>query len=236
MNEQMVGSEEIDIDFKDTVRFVARKWWILALAGIAAGVLMYVYVTIFGVVTYKSATSMCMLPQIDGSEESLSAELDAGASLIGDYMMIARSQAVLEEVSRRLQEQENITYTYDSLHEMTEVSKNASRVIVLNVVGENSEDVYWITSIWGEVAAETLSKLTDTMYVSVVNQAWPSWVIDAPSVSQDVFAAVLGGVFGAMIILVIIYMFDDKVKTAEDVSRYFGLPTLAVIPGEKESK
>lgn len=52
----------------------------------------------------------------------------------------------------------------------------------------------------------------------------------SPSVGRN---TVLGGMLGVLIvagIAVVTYLMNDTVQTAEDVERYLGLSTLAVIP------
>ena len=54
----------------------------------------------------------------------------------------------------------------------------------------------------------------------------------APSMKKNVVIAALLGLFATMAVIVIQYILDDSIKTAEDVEKYLQLNTLASIPLE----
>ena len=79
----------------------------------------------------------------------------------------------------------------------------------------------------------------DIEAVNVVETAFLPTQKSGPNVKTITF---LGGVLGVLAIVAVViieYLMDDTIKTADDVEKYLGLSILAMIPlseGEKQSK
>ena len=81
-----------------------------------------------------------------------------------------------------------------------------------------------------EAAAVHIGNVMETEAVNVVETANLPTYKASPSVGKN---TVMGGMVGVLIVAavtIILYLTNDTVKTAEDVERYLGLSTLAVIP------
>ena len=88
-----------------------------------------------------------------------------------------------------------------------------------------------------EVASSHIQNVMDIEAVNVVEPANMPTIKAGPSVTKW---TLLGGIAGVLIICISIfaqYAMDDTIKSSEDVEKYLGLSTLALIPvvsdGEK---
>jgi capsular polysaccharide biosynthesis protein len=71
---------------------------------------------------------------------------------------------------------------------------------------------------------------------NIVEEGVASNVPISPSVFKNsLISGMLGGVLSIVIIL-IIYILDDTIKTSDDIEKYLGLNTLAEIPLAKDAK
>ena len=50
---------------------------------------------------------------------------------------------------------------------------------------------------------------------------------------KNTLLGVLGGAFLAVVIIIVHYLMNDSIKTAEDIEKYLGLNNLAIIPMEQ---
>ena len=89
------------------------------------------------------------------------------------------------------------------------------------------------------VSASHIKSVMDIEAVNVVDEANLPLSPAAPSITKYTVLAVAIGIVLSAIIIVICYLLDDTIKSSEDIEKYLGLSTLALIPlntGEELSK
>ena len=90
-----------------------------------------------------------------------------------------------------------------------------------------------------EAATVHIQNVMDIEAVNVVETADLPTAKSGPAVGR---MTVLGGAFGVFLVAAVVVMtvlFNDRIRTTEDVERYLNLSTLAVIPlneGERKKK
>ena len=60
----------------------------------------------------------------------------------------------------------------------------------------------------------------------------------SPSLKKNCALGLLAGLVLAMAVITILYLLDDTIKTEDDIEKYLGMTTLAVLPynGRKQQK
>ena len=89
------------------------------------------------------------------------------------------------------------------------------------------------------VSANHIKSVMDIEAVNVVDEANLPLSPAAPSITKYTALAAAIGIVLSAIIIVICYLLDDTIKSSEDIEKYLGLSTLALIPlntGEELSK
>ena len=147
--------------------------------------------------------------------------------LTKDYPELIKSRFVLEAVINEL----SLPFTYEGLNGMVSVSAPAdTRVISITVTDADPVRAMDIANEVRETAAVHIGNVMETEAVNVVETANLPTYKSSPSIGKN---TVMGGMAGVLIVAavtIILYLTNDTVKTAEDVERYLGLSTLAVIP------
>ena len=117
-----------------------------------------------------------------------------------------------------------------------------TRIVYITVKDPSPIRAQEIADSIREIASEHIKEVTDVEAVNVVDTANLPENPSEPSVKKwTLLGAALGLVLCAAVI-VVRYMLDDTIKSAEDVENYLGLSTLALIPllqgesGEKKKK
>lgn len=176
--------------------------------------------------TYQSTAK---LYAVTASEDAVInvADLNIGQALTKDYEELIFSYPVMEEVIDKL----GLNLTAGQLSSMIEI--------------ENPEDtrVLRITTTAGD--AKTAQKITNTLLESLRTYLPRAMSTTKPNIVQRgklepnrvgpnyIKYLLLGGAIFAgiyCIILIIRFLFDDTLKTAEDIENEFGFAPLTVIP------
>ena len=219
------AQQEDTIDLKQLFLELLSRWWILVLA------------FVIGAAAYGAYTFMFITPQYEGSamiyvySKSTSitslTDLQIGSQLTSDFTIIAKTREVIEQVIDDL----SLNTTYEKLQKKITINNpDSSRVLEIVVTDPNPDRAADIANDMASVLSKRIAEVTNTDEPSIVQKAVSIDKKVSPSYAKN---CLLGGLvlfLVAAIIIIAIYLLDDTIKTEEDVKKYLGLNTLAMIP------
>lgn len=220
-------NEELTIDLAELFSVLWSKIYLIILVGLIAALAAFAGTKIFITPEYTSSTSMYMLTRSQSGGTITSSDLQTGTQLTQDYMEMVKSRSVLEQVISVL----NLDMSTQELSSsVTTENKTNTRILTISVSNEDPELVQEIAN----TLRETVSvKIREIMEIDAVNTIEEANLPSAPSSPNVMRNTMLGGILGVLItagILVIIFLFDDTIKTPDDVEHYLGLNVLTSIP------
>lgn len=227
-------SDEMEIDLGEIFLVLVGKLPQMIAVGLFTALLAFLVSKFVITPTYQSTTKVYILNKQENSNVTYS-DLQMGTQLTKDYAELIRSRFVLEEVIQQM----GLDTTYESLKNKVSVTTPSdTRIISITVSDHNPAQAMKIANAIREAAALHITNVMNIEAVNVAETADMPTVKAAPQVSK---IAILGGLAGALVVAaisIILYLVDDTIKTSEDVERYLGLSTLAMIPlaeGDKKA-
>ncbi len=224
--------DEIEIDLKEIFWILKKKLWLIILAAIIGMGITGSYSYFMIKPTYSSTS----LIYIDSGSSSLSgkisslADLQIGEALTADYSVIIKSRPVLEEVITNL----GLNTTYKQLSNLISVSSPSdTRMLRITVTAGDPQTAARIVNELDEVCIWRIQELVSSVVPQIVEEGVEEPNKVSPSNTKN---ALLGGFAGAFIIIAIYVLkmiFNDTIKTDEDIEKYIGLPVLSEIPLER---
>lgn len=229
-------NEELTIDLAELFSVLWSKIYLIILVGLIAALAAFAGTKIFITPEYTSSTSMYMLTRSQSGGTITSSDLQTGTQLTQDYMEMVKSRSVLEQVISVL----NLDMSTQELSSsVTTENKTNTRILTISVSNEDPELVQEIANTLRETVSVKIREIMEIDAVNTIEEAnFPS----APSSPNVMRNTMLGGILGVLVtagILVIIFLFDDTIKTPDDVEHYLGLSVLTSIPvteGEEKGK
>jgi capsular polysaccharide biosynthesis protein len=113
---------------------------------------------------------------------------------------------------------------------------NPSDTRFLNITVTNS-DPYMAKTIVDKLTEVSIERIAEIMELDEPHIT-ELGVVNSSPVSPNLKKNILmGGMVGFLLIsglIVVFYLMNDTIKSTEDIERYLGLETLAVIPAEEE--
>lgn len=217
--------DEIEIDLKELLFELKRKAWMVVLAFIAGAGLAGLFSAVVLRPVYTS-TSMLYILSKETTLTSL-ADLQIGTQLTKDYKVLVTSRPVLETVIDEL----GLEETYKGLKKKIEVANPAdTRILTLSVEDQDPVMAKTIVDTVTENASAYLGEIMEMTPPKIIEKGQVALEATRPNIQKN---AVLGGVAGAFAICAAITLFvvmNDTVRTEDDVEKYLGLSTLAVVP------
>lgn len=228
-------TDELDIDFWVLLAAVRDKLVIIVLAALAAALLAYLGSVLLITPTYDSTTKIYVLNKQDNSNSSITySDLQSSTQLTKDYMELVTTRPVLEEVISTL-ELGNITYK--ELAENIRVSTATDgRIISITATDENPKQAKNIADEVRNSVSAQIMKVMDVEAVNVVEEANLPEEKARPSNMKNAAVGGFLGLFLSLIVIVIMAILDDRVKSEEDAEHYLGMSVLGTIPMEEGMK
>lgn len=230
------GNDTIEVDLLEIINILWSRFWIIVGAGLLAAVIGLVVSKFVLTPIYESTTKIYILNKSENTTVTYS-DVQMGTQLTKDYAELINSRYVLETVIEQLSLSE-IEYK-ELLKKVSVNTPTDTRIVSITVTDTDPQQAQDIANCIREVAGAHIQNVMDIDAVNVVEEANFPTIKAGPSVVKWTAA---GGVLGAFLVCAVIlihYLLDDTIKSSEDVEKYLGLSTLALIPitpDENESR
>ena len=229
--EKQYDDEEIEIDLRAILLEWRKRWWMIAAALVAGALAAGLFSRVILSPVYESTSMMYVLSK----ETTLSslADLQMGTQLTQDYKVLVTSRPVLEEVISEL----GLDMDYEDLQEAVSIN-NPSDTRILTITVSNSDPVMAKTIVdeIAQTASGYIGSIMEMVPPKIVEEGQVPEYQSSPSVKRN---AALGGIAGAVLVcgvLTLLVILNDTIRTEEDVERYLGLTTLALVPERGKSR
>ena len=234
-NQNQRSNEETEIDLVELFWVLWRKLPLMIAVGLFTALLAFGGSKFLMTPTYQSVTKIYVLNKQDNSNTNVTySDLQAGTQLVKDYSELIKSRFVLEAVIEQL----GLPLSYEKLSRKVTVSTPAdTRVISIAVTNSNPVMAMKIANAIRETASTHICNVMDIEAVNIVETANVPTHKASPSVGKN---TMLGGMLGILMVAAIVilsHLMNDTIQTEEDVEKYLGISTLAMIPlNEAESR
>lgn len=220
-------NQEIEIDLLELFHILLGRIGLILNVGLLAAISCFIISKFVMTPFYESTTKIYILNKTESTSVTYS-DVQMGTQLTKDYAQLIGSRYVLEEVIQKLG-LEDMTYA-ELLKTVSINTPTDTRIVSITVENTDPVQAMKIANCIREVAGEHIQNVMDIEAVNVVETANMPTRKAGPPVFRWTF---IGGVIGVLLVCAMIlmqYLMDDTVKSAEDVEKYLGLSTLALIP------
>ena len=176
---------------------------------------------------YDSTTKIYILNKEENQTVTYS-DVQISTQLTQDYAELIKSRYVLEEVIQRLN---LVDIDYEDLSKVLKVdTPSDTRIVAITARDEDPLMAMQIANCIREVASEHITNVMDIDAINVAETANVPTQKAGPRVMRwTIIAGFLGAVMVAFF-AILEYLLDDTIKSNDDVERYLGLSTLALVP------
>ena len=218
-------NDEIQIDLLELLDALRRRIWLILLALVLGGAAGVAYTKLVMTPIYSSTAMVYMLSK-ETTLTSL-ADLQIGSQLTNDYRVMVTSRPVLQEVIDNL----GLDTDYTGLRGQLSLDNPAdTRILSITAADPDPARAKAIVDEVARVSSNYIADIMEMVPPKIVEEGQVPEKPSSPSVKRN---AVLGGLAGAALVcgaLTVMVILNDTIRTEEDVERYLGLTTLALVP------
>ena len=228
---QPVESDEETIDLLELLYALLGKWREIAAATVACALIAAIGVLFFVTPKYQASSTIYVISRKDSAINI--SDLQIGTALTDDYIQVFHMWEVQEKVISNL----DLPYTYNQLDGMLSVTKASNtRMLEITVTSESAQEAADIANEYATVVRDYIAKKMATDKPSIMSTALVPTVPVSPNKTKSILLGALLGFVVSAGVVVVITLLDDTYKTADDIKKYTGLVTMAVIPLEKSDE
>ena len=229
VNSPQPGKKNEDvIDLLELFYALLGKWREITAATVACALIAAIGVLFFVTPKYQASSTIYVISRKDSAINI--SDLQIGTALTDDYIQVFHMWEVQEKVISNL----DLPYTYSQLDGMLSVT-NASntRMLKIAVTSESAQEAADIANEYAKVVRDYIAQKMATDKPSIMSTALVPTVPVSPNKTRSVLLGALLGLVASAGVVAMMTLLDDTYKTADDIKKYTGLVTMAVIPLEK---
>ena len=215
---------EMEIDLGELFLRLLDKWYIIVAAALIGTLISGIWTFYFVTPMYEATTKLYILNSTN-SAINLS-DLQIGSQLAADYPYVFQNWYVHEKVIEEL----GLSYNYKEIGNMVKVNNpSGTRLLDITVTSPDPKEAQLLANTYAKVGREFISAVMKTEEPTVFQEARVPERPSSPSKTRNLIIGFLLGAFIACAFIVIDFIQDDKVRTADDITKLLGLPTLGVV-------
>lgn len=224
-------ADSTTIDLVELMYRLLGSWKLIVALAIGFAIIAGVYTSFFVTPLYEATSIIYVLSNRDSAINV--SDLQLGSELTQDYIKVFHMWEVHEEVISNL----GLPYSYSQMQDMLSVVNDTdTRMLDITVTSADPQEAADIANEYAQVASQYIAETMATDKPNIMSVALvPSNPVSPNRTRNIIMGFLLGGILAAGIITVRMLL-DDKYKTTEDIRRYTGLATLAVVPVENMDK
>lgn len=224
----------MELDLKNLILLLWKRIWIIALAVVLVGVGAFA-LSKWGMTPVYSATiSMYVNNSIRESGQTTVTQSDLSASqkLVDTYIVILKSDAVLDQVAAKLKD-----ITAEEIRgKISAAAINNTEAFSVTVNDSSAGRAREIANTIAEMSPGEIIRVVKAGSVEVIDYASTPTAPSSPNILRNTALGMLLGAVLAVGGVLLFAMFDTTIHTEEDLKRFFTIPIVGVIPDISEAE
>ena len=225
---------------KDLWKIFAQRWWIIIAAALIVIAAMFTVIKITFVPKYTSMATIYIMKE-EGNMTSAEKvnEYNLAIRVIYDYDYMLKSKTVLNAVRQELNGviDDPVLSSYASLRNaMTITNPTDTRILEISIESDSAENSKIIVDTICKIGMDKIAQAMDGEGQATLFEV--GGLSKNPSNVTGFFTYLVVGVAAAIlvyIVFIMVHVFDDRIKSNEEIEEYFSLSILGDIPDASES-
>lgn len=223
------------LTIQDILHTLLSHLLVILLAGALVGAAAWAYTTYRIPKMYRTTVTLYAMSNVDrDTSQVTSGDLASDKALASTYSYVIRSNVVMKEAAKRLQEAGVKTpgggdYSYATLKGMTSISTTNTQIFTATFSSTDRENLQVLANTIAEAGVEKIKDIVGGE-AKILDPAEPVGGAYYPNVRSNTVTGALIGILIAAAIVIIRALTDTTIWTEEDVSKQYNIPVLGSVP------
>ncbi len=220
-------TENEGLDVIKLLLAVVKKWAYILVAGILCAVIAFCYSSFYVTPLYRARSTMLIDFRNSVYDNITTEQINIAEKYSTTIAYVMKTSAVLEPIVEELDLNESPSSLASKIH-ISEITESLLLSITLDY--PDGETALKILEKFDDIAPTVINEKITSCRISNMEKPTVSSSPVTPNVKRS---AMLGFIFGALAVVItvaVLDIFDNKIKSIDDLSETVDLPILAVIP------
>ena len=220
-----------ELNLKRLAEIIFKHIGMIIAVTLIAGILAFVYSETMIMPEFESSVSIYVNnKKSDERSQILTSDIAASQMLVNTYVVIIKSDTVLNQVAARLEE-EGISGYYSNLlrEKITASSVDNTEILEITVRDTDKKNSFVIANVIAEVAPGIIQEYAEASSVKVVDYAVEGIKV-SPNIQNNMIIGLVLGLLLSCAFVVFKEIFDMRIKNEDELEQWFKLPILGVVP------
>ena len=231
MEKKYEVDDEIEIDLKELIFELLNNWVMIGISTVLVALIMFCVSKFILVPEYQSTSELYVL-STSTSITSL-ADIQLGTNLTNDYIVVVKGRPVLESVIKNL----DLDMSYGQLNANVSINNPSnSRLLDITVTDTDPHRAKLIADEIAAVASAFIAEKMVQKPPTIIQYGYVNENPVSPNIAMNTVLGAAIGAFLAMAIVIISYLMNDTIMSADDIERKLGMNVLGTLPLEAEAE
>ncbi len=232
---------ERNFTINDIITIILKRLWLIVILALVGGLVAFTYSQYMLPKKYTSKITLYVYNDKSGQVNQMlnSNDFALSARLVDTYMVILKSDTVLETVSSKISKL-GLNYKVTDIRSMISAEVvDDTEVFEVKISAGNPEDAKIIADAIEQVAPAEIIRVVRAGAVETVDKATLPTKHSSPNISQNTIIGIVIGIVLACVMAFLFELMNTSVKSKEELTEQYKLPVLTVIPnlyGESRSR
>ena len=226
----------IKIDLFKFCYYIIKRFWILIICGIIGFAAMYLYTNKNVPYTYTSSGTMYVYnnnPNAVNYQYTNTSDLDSAVQLINTYMVVIKSNKVMEAIAGRLSPKYPGISAQMIAGTLSAGSVSQTGVVQVRCTTLDPQLSADIVNAVLDVAPEEIIRVVGVGSIEIIDYAYVPIIPDNRNLIRKGLIGAISGIILAGLTLFILFLLDRRITNIKDLSDSFSPPVLGTIQREK---
>ena len=221
------------MDMKKILNIISSKKIFIALIILLSLVMSYFYSYYYKKPQYNSSVTVLLTgDEAQGEKQVTQTDLNLNSGLISTYGSIAKSANVLSKVIENL----GLDISVRNLQKNLTVAEiKNTQFLKITVENQNPETAMKIANEISTVFVEQIKTIYNIQNINIIDTAEISNTPCNINHIKDMAIALMAGIFASGVLILILYILDDTIKSEKDIPVNLKLETIGTIPNTNKT-
>lgn len=221
------------MDMKKILNIISSKKIFIALIILLSLVMSYFYSYYYKKPQYNSSVTVLLTgDEAQGKKQVTQTDLNLNSGLISTYGSIAKSANVLSKVIENL----GLDISVQNLQKNLTVAEiKNTQFLKITVENSNPETAMKIANEISTVFVEQIKTIYNIQNINIIDTAEISNTPCNINHIKDMAIALMAGIFTSGVLILILYILDDTIKSEKDIPVNLKLETIGTIPNTNKT-
>lgn len=217
-----------EFSLSNIIGLLLPKWPMILISTILLGVMACCFSIFFLTPVYEAGGTLYISGDTDEViQDANLSDLMLSQELAKTYGQILSSNTFFKEVAK----ESKLGYNYRQIQGMTRITNiEETGILYITVRSADPKVAYTLTNKILELAPAELERVVVRGTATIIDPAEMPMAPSSPNIPRNTVAGAFLGFVLAVVVVFLMDLFDNTIKSAEELDKTFGVPVLGMVP------